>query len=213
MAVMHHTSEFLLGQCIRYPELRPQDLLKALRQSALGWGQFPGDEAAALQSPRDENGVFLFAPTGPAIEPLDGDYCRVHLKYLQNSTLNVKTLLHLSALSARNPSDDGWDALSDNLACLLALAEEGKLPFSPSETEEAVSSWRAAGYPACLHSEEFHRAYAPAYCVVRREYIRLLPLLAKIDSLLAEKPPGHRRAGGRQRRREIHCGGPVGETL
>lgn len=187
MAVMHHTSEFLLGQCTRYPELRPQDLLKALRQSTFGCGHFPTDEAAGLKSPREETGVSLFAPTGPAIEPLDGDYCRVHLQYLQNSTLSVKTLFHLSALSVQEPSDDSWDALADSLACMLALAEEGKLPFSPGETEEAVSSWRAAGYPACRHSEEFHRAYAPAYCVVRREYVRLLPLLAKIDCLLSER--------------------------
>ncbi len=187
MAEMHHTSEFLLGQCARYPELRPQDLLKALRQSTFGCEHFPAEEAEGLQSPRGETGVSLFAPTGPAIEPLDGDYYRVHLQYLQSSTLSVKTLFHLSALSARKPSHDGWDTLADGLACLLSLAEEGKLPFSPTETEEAVSSWRAAGYPDCRHSEEFHRAYAPAYCVVRREYIHLLPLLAKIDCLLAEK--------------------------
>lgn len=187
MAVMHHTSEFLLGQCARYPELRPQDLLKALRQSTFGCGHFPADEAEGLQSPRGEIGVSLFAPTGSAIEPLDGDYCRVHLQYLRDSTLSAKTLFHLSALSVREPSDGGRDTLAENLACLLSLAEEGKLPFSPGETEEAVSSWKAAGYPACRHSEEFHRAYAPAYCVVRWEYIHLLPLLAKIDCLLAEK--------------------------
>lgn len=187
MAAMHHTSEFLLGQCARYPELRPQDLLKTLRQSTFGCGHFPADEAAGLQSPREETGGSLFAPTGPAIEPLDGDYCRVHLQSLQNSTLSVKTLFRLSALSAREPSGDGWDALADRLACLLALAEEGMLPFSPGETEEAVKCWRAAGYPACRHSEEFQRAYAPAYCVVRREHVRLLPLLAGIDRLLSEK--------------------------
>jgi len=188
MAVMHHTSEFLLGQCARYPELRPLDLLNSLRQSAFGCGSFPADEAERLQSPREKASVSLFAPISPAIEPLDGDYCRVHLQYLQTSTLSIKTLFYLSALSAREPSDDGWDTLADSLACLLALAEEGKLPFSPGETEEAVKCWRAAGYPACRHSEEFYRAYAPAYCVVRREYARLLPLLAKIDRLLAEKP-------------------------
>jgi len=188
MAVMHHTSEFLLDQCARYPELRPQDLLKALRQSTFGCGNFPADEVERLQSLREKAGVSLFAPTGPAIEPLDGDYYRVHLQYLRCSTLSIKTLFHLSALSAREPSDDGWDALADRLACLLALAEEGKLPFSPGEAEEAVKCWRAAGYPACRHSEEFYRAYAPAYCVVRREYARLLPLLARIDRLLAENP-------------------------
>lgn len=187
MAVAHHTSGFLLGQCARYPELRPQDLLKALRQSTFGCGHSPADEAEYLQSFREEAGVSLFAPTSPAIEPLDGDYCRVHLQYLRDSTLSRKTLFHLSALSARELSDDGRDALADRLACLLSLAEEGKLPFSPGETNEAVRSWKAAGYPDFRHSEEFRRAYAPAYRVVRQEYARLLPLLAKIDRLLAEK--------------------------
>ena len=124
MAVMHHTSEFLLDQCARYPELRPLDLLKSLRQSTFGCGNFPADEVERLQSLREKAGVSLFAPTGPAIEPLNGDYCRVHLQYLRCSTLSIKTLFHLSALSAREPSDDGWDALDVRSRCDLILESD-----------------------------------------------------------------------------------------
>ena len=50
-----------------------------------------------------------------------------------------------------------------------------------------METWRAAGCPPCHHSEEFRAAYAPAYRVIRREYVRLLPLLSALDRRLAEK--------------------------
>lgn len=187
MTDLHGTSEFLLDQCTRYPALRPQDLLKALHQSAFGCGHFLSDETAGLQFLREEAAAPLPALTGPAVEPLDGDYCRVHLKMLQDTALRPETLFQLFALSAAKPSDGGEAALAERLACLLALVENEKLPFSPVETAQAVTRWREAGYPACHHSEEFQRAYAPAYRVVRREYAHLLPLLTEIDRLMAEK--------------------------
>ena len=187
MTDIHDTSKFLLGQCTRYPALRPQDLLKALHQSAFGCGHFLTDEAEGLRFLREEAAAPLPALTGPAVEPLDGDYCRVHLQTLRDSTLHPETLFRLFSLSAAEPPKGGEAALAEHLVCLSALAEANKLPFSPTETEDAVKRWRQAGYPACRHSEEFRQAYAPAYRVVRREYAHLLPLLAEIDRLMVEK--------------------------
>ena len=78
-------------------------------------------------------------------------------------------------------------ALEEKLACLLALAREGRLPFPYGEAAQAVQAWRNAGFPACHHSEEFRRAYAPAYRVIRRAHVWLLPLLASLDRQLAAK--------------------------
>lgn len=48
------TAAYLLGQCARYPALRPEDLLKALHQSVFGCGHFVTEEAAALRRLREE---------------------------------------------------------------------------------------------------------------------------------------------------------------
>lgn len=178
------TTEFLLAQCRRYPALRPQDLLKALHQSVFGCGHFVTDEAAGLERLRAEL-ARLPEDAASGAEALDGPYVRLHLGNLGG--LAPRTLQRLFTLSAEGPAGDGA-ALEKKLRCLLDLAHEGCLPFSHEETARAVESWRAAGFPARHHSEAFRAACTPAYRVIRREYVPLLPLLSALDRLLAEKP-------------------------
>ncbi len=177
MSVQKTTMEYLLDQCERYPALEPGDLLKGLHQSVFGCGHFVTDRAAGLGLLRRE----LEAPDLRSdVEPLDGPYCRVHLGYLKETGLAPETLFRLFALSAEAPSGD-TSALEEKLTVLLALAEEDKLPFPLEETAAAVETWRGAGFPACHHSECFRAAYHPAYRVIGREFVWLLPLLAAID--------------------------------
>ena len=166
------TKQFLLGQCARYPALRPGDLLKALHQSVFGCGHFVTDEVAGLPYLREE----LLKADCLEIEPLDGGFCRVHLGILQKTGLSAETPCGTVA------------ALEEKLADLLELAVEGRLPFSYEEIAAAEEDWRKAGFPACHHSPAFRDAYAPAYRVVRREYAWAIPLLAAIDRRLAENP-------------------------
>ena len=177
------TTEFLLAQCRAYPALRPRDLLKALHQSVFGCGHFVTDEAEGLRLLLEELASLPAGAEGPGPELLDGPFCRLHLR---GSGLAPRPLFRLFALSAEPPAGDAA-ALEETLLCLLDLAREGRLPFSHEETARAVESWREAGFPACRHSPAFRRAYAPAYRVIRREYVRLLPLLAALDRLLAER--------------------------
>lgn len=180
------TTEFLLAQCGRYPALRPTDILKALHQSVFGCGHFVTDEEAGLRLIREELSSLKAGEIGPTLEMLDGDFCRLHLRHLTEGGLAPRTLFRLFALSAETPAGDVGQ-LEEKLLCLLSLAREGLLPFPYEEIAQAVQAWRAAGFPACRHSEEFRRAYAPAYRVIRREYVWLLPLLSGLDRKLTEK--------------------------
>lgn len=179
------TTEFLLDQCRRHPALRPQDLLKALHQSVFGCGHFVTDEAAGLALLQEE--LARLPEDGAAgPEPLDGPYVRLHLGYLRRSGLSPRTLQRLFTLSAAAPAGEAA-SLEEKLCCLLNLAGEGRLPFSPAEAAREVEAWRQAGFPALHHSEAFRAAYAPAYRVIRRNFVPLLPLLAALDRKLAEQ--------------------------
>lgn len=180
------TIEFLLAQCRRYPALRPQDLLKALHQSVFGCGHFVTDEAAGLRLIQEELASLPAGGDRLAPETLDGPFCRLHLRHLAETGLAPRTLFRLFALSAGTGAGD-TAALEEKLLCLLELAQKSHLPFSREETAQAVSSWRKNGFPPCRHSEEFRAAYAPAYRVIRREYVRLLPLLSGLDRQLVGK--------------------------
>jgi hypothetical protein len=181
MNATDHTTEFLLDQCARYPLLRLADLLKALHQSVLGCGHFVTEDPLPLL--RQE--LAACPPTGgPAVEPLDGAFCRAHLGPLAAQGLSPETFAGLFRLSAEGPCGD-TAALEEKLAVLSALAGEGRLPFSPEEA--AIHVWQEAGFPACHHSAEFRAAYAPAYRVIRQDLARLLPLLCAIDRLRSER--------------------------
>ena len=183
MSVQKATMAYLLDQCERYPALEPADLLKGLHQSVFGCGHFVTDRAAGLALLRRE----LEAPGRRAeVEPLDGPYCRVHLGYLRETGLAPETLFRLFVLSSETPAGDAA-ALEEKLAALLSLAEAGRLPFPLEETAVAVENWRRAGFPACHHSERFRGVYRPAYRVIGREFVWLLPLLAAIDQKRVER--------------------------
>ena len=183
------TRAFLLGQCARYTGLQPQDLLKALHQSAFGCGHFVTDEEAGVAFLRQEMRSARPAP-GPAVELLDGDYCRIHLQWARTRGIAPETLFRIFALSSREVSgteEDRQAVLEEKLAVLLELARERALPFGLEEVETAVAEFRAAGFPACHHSEAVRALFAPAYRLIHTDYLRLLPVLADIDRLRAKK--------------------------
>lgn len=173
----------LRTQCARYPLLRPQDLLKALHQSVCGCGHFVADDAARLDGLRREASAHQ-DPLG--IELLNETYCRIHLGFLKESGLSEESLFRLFVMSAEDVPENG-PALEEGLEILLSLAREGELSCSFEEMAAAAEMWRTAGFPVCRHSPEFREAYHPAYRVIRREFVRLLPLLAEIDRLQIER--------------------------
>lgn len=180
------TIEFIMTQCKRWPAIRPQDLLKALHQSVFGCGHLVTDETGCLAQIEQEL-TTCFSGNGPELEPLDGEFCRLYMRYLKRSGLSPKTLCRLFVLSAEK-SDGSVETLEKKLSILLELAETENLPFSSIEASEAIVQWRAMGYPPCRHSREFRAAYAPAYRVVSQEYMWVLPLLEAIDCRLDRQP-------------------------
>ena len=85
------TTEFLLRQGA-LSDAQLQDLCKGLHQSVFGCGHFVTDAAAEVLR-RELDG--LPGTEGPEVEPLDGGFCRVHLRVLQKTALAPDTLLRL----------------------------------------------------------------------------------------------------------------------
>ena len=85
----------------------------------------------------------------------------------------------MSSQAVTGTEEDLRAILEEKLAVLLRMAQEGELPFAYEEVQTAVDAWKEAGYPACRHSEEVRRAWAPAYRVIHNDYLRILHLLAE----------------------------------
>ncbi len=175
------TMEFLRLQCETYPQLQPQDLLKGLHQSVFGCGHFVDEKAEGYLYRELEA---LEPSDGPEIEPLAGDFCRVHLRYLEKYGLSPKTLFRLFWLSGIEETGSVAE-IEEKLDVLLRMVSTQRLPVDYGDVRTLVEEWCKAGYPACHHSDRFRAAYRPAYRVIRKEYARLLPLFAAVDRKLA----------------------------
>lgn len=173
--------EFLTAQCAAYPQLQPEDLLKGLHQSVFGCGHFVSEKAEDYLHKELET---LEPSEGLEVEPLDGGFCRVHLRYLEKHGLAPRTLFRLFWLSGIEQTGSAAE-MEEKLEVLLRMASAQLIPVPYGELRALVEEWRGAGYPACHHSERFRGAYRPAYRVIRKDYARLLPLFAAIDRRLA----------------------------
>ncbi len=179
---------FLAEYAKKWPLLQIDDLIKLLYQSAFGCGHFAPDEARVLAFLEEETAGVTPDESAALIEPVLGGYARVYLAPYAAQGMDLETLARLFMRAANEPPREAAKAWFEAaLECMEALAREGLLPFSGEAVRERLCAYRAAGCPALHHSEAFRAAYHPAYRVVRAEDARVLPVFARIDSLLHEK--------------------------
>ena len=174
------TEEMLIAHYQAYPQLQIRDIFKFLHQSSFGCEHLVTDLAGVIEYIRKEAATYSFHAK-ESVEPLDGDFCRVHLDWIKEG-LHAETLGKLFFLSAK-PVENGKDLLEEKLTVFAQMVRKGLLPFTADEVEKEISEWRAAGYPACHHSDTFRSNYFLAYRVIRRDYAALLPLLLKMDRI------------------------------
>ncbi len=177
------TRELLIEHARVYPRMQMGDLFKFLYQSAFGCEHMATSLPRAIEYIKKEADG-RSGGGGRLIDPLDGDYSRVHLEYAKEG-LKAETLAALFCLSAK-AEPCGADALEQKLDVAHELVSQGVLPFSVKEFVEARDTWRAQGYPSLHHSDAFREAYRPAYRVISNEYLPFLPLLQRIDRLTSK---------------------------
>ncbi len=183
MEKREETKAALVRHYMQYPKLQIQDLFKYIYQSSFGCEHLISSPEAVEGYIRKESES---APSvnGMFVEPLDGDYCRVHLDCIREG-LCTSTLSKLFFLSAGHV-EDGKERFLEKLSVLTEAVEEGLLPFEKEAVTDALHKWCEAGYPACHHSEAFRAAYAPAYRLIKKEYAMFLPLFLRIDRMLRD---------------------------
>lgn len=178
------TETELVSYCRENAGLAIQDVFKFLHQSCFGPEHLVTDEARALAFVKAE-AEHAEEDVLPETEALGTDYIRLHLK-VTGRGLSAQTLTRLFLLSSKK-REDGAEKLTAALGEFSGAAAKGLLPFDENEIRREAAEWREAGYPALHHSEAFRAEKKPAYRVIRKAYLRLLPLLIEIDRALETK--------------------------
>lgn len=179
--------EIFAAHFSRYPTLRPQDAVKLAYQSVYGAGHLISDPAQAANRLKEE-----FASSTPAdipfIEDIGNGRARLHLNSTQCRKEWIDSIAFLFAEGAKRISTDK-SALDGPITDLRSMAEAGLAPFSLEELEAYLTQYDAAGRPMVSHTETYRKAYHPAYRVMEKTMLRLLPLFTAIDKLLESDSP------------------------
>lgn len=170
------TRQNLIEHYKRYPRLQAEDIFKYLFQSAFGCEHLVSDENRALAYIQKEYET-VSRTENSRIDPLDGEYSRVHLSCL-NEGLTAETLAKLFCLSAQK-EEDGMTLLQEKTEVAEALVAVGILPLDADEFAQKLATWAALGYPAVHHSDAFRAEYKPAYRVIANRYLKSLPISAQ----------------------------------
>lgn len=168
------TRASILEHCRKYPLLEVRDLFKFLFQSSFGCEHMVSSlERATDYVKREAEGMsrldYEHIDKADLIDPLDGNYSRVHLAFLWRG-ISPEKLSELFYLSAKK-EPNGHDELCRKLGIAREMICDGVIDLPLDEFDKLHGEWKELGYPAIHHSETFRREYRPAYRVIANEYI------------------------------------------
>lgn len=149
----------------RYPLMGPCDGVKLIFQNEFGGGHLIADEGQALARLRAEYAQVPHDPARPLFEAIGNGTVRVMLSALDVRRCPLECLNRDFIRSAAARTGD-LGRFSEKLGVLRDLCRRGVFRFSPEELEAYLDRYTAAGCPPVSHSDEYRRAYVPAYRVV-----------------------------------------------
>ena len=174
--------ETILAHVTAHPSMTEQDMIKLCYQAVFGAEHLLTDRAKALayfeyewnNTPEKEM---------PLFEPLSIRYARIHLAAWKHQRLPADWLFRIFYMTASSPSGASDSDLNTLLDVIDELADQKSLPFAAAEWRAARNNYLRNGGGAVHHSEKYRNAEHPAYRVIDRRYIALIPLLTKIAKI------------------------------
>lgn len=164
--------DVLLAHFDAYPRMLPQDAVKLLYQAVFGPEHLIRDEKRCLEELKKEMSAL---PPGPQKEPvyesIGNGLCRLNLRPCAEKGIPPEDICRLFIEAARGMRGDRRQ-LQEAVGELMQLAEEDETPFEAIELDVFLIQYRDKNCPALHHSEQYRRAYAPAYRVAVQKKVK-----------------------------------------
>ena len=164
--------KYLIEQLAAHPSMCPQDAAKLCYQAAYGMEHLLADAAAArdyfMQEYENTPALDL-----PLYENISDDYARINIAPWKYRSLDPQWLFALFCAGSEHKGSTV--ALEENLRCVADNIS--RFSFTAQNWEAFINDYRAQGMPALHHSESYRAAEKPAYRLVRRDVLRVLPVL------------------------------------
>ena len=165
---MEELRAILITHAKRYPLMQPRDAVKLIYQNEFGGGHLIRDEQACLNYLRREYVFVAKDPTVPLYEDIGNGIVRVNLAAVKPEDLEQ---LGRDFIRSAAKHKGTLDSFLNKLEVLRMLTTEGVFAFDLDALNTYLSEYKAAGYPAVSHSEQYRQAYKPAYRIIRNAYL------------------------------------------
>ena len=160
---MEELKAILIAHAKRYPLMQPRDAVKLIYQNEFGGGHLIRDEEACLNYLRREYADLEKDPTAPMYEDIGNGIVRVNLAAVREEDLEQ---LGQDFIASAAKHKGTLDSFLNKLEVLQTLTTEGMFAFDLDALNTHLSEYKAAGYLAVSHSEQYRQAYKPSYRVI-----------------------------------------------
>ena len=160
---MEELRAILIAHARRYPLMQPRDAVKLIYQNEFGGGHLIRDEEACLNYLRREYADLEKDPTAPMYEDIGNGIVRVNLAAVREEDLEQ---LGQDFIASAAKHKGTLDSFLNKLEVLQTLTTEGMFAFDLDALNTYLSEYKAAGYLAVSHSEQYRQAYKPSYRVI-----------------------------------------------
>jgi len=181
---------YILAEIKRHPSVHPRDIVKLCYQAARGGEHLLKDQEIArtyFNSEYDNVAV----DDRPLYELISDDLCRVNLSAWKRNGLPREWLFGMFLKSAEGfgKSDVSLEQCLEEAfhALFEADSDKGTAGFSKDDFMTYTSEYLKAGCPSVHHSPEYRAEEKPAYRIVHRRYLRMIPVLMKLSEIVLGK--------------------------
>lgn len=167
----------LIEQIKKHPCMQPQDVVKLCYQAAFGAEHLLSDISAARKY-FDEEFDSAEPCGGELFEALSDEVSRIDLGAWKNSGLPSEWLFRMFVASA-SVKKNGMEAF-DRYLCQAEEAFGENMGFSPDEWRAFLEEYKTQGVHAVHHSNIYRENEKPAYRIVDRRFLHLIPVLRNL---------------------------------
>lgn len=180
---------YIIEQLKIHPATQPQDIVKQCYQAAFGAEHLLKDIDRAKQYLQREYETVIPSNSIPLYEEISETVCRVNLASWKAKQLPLNLLFQLFIQSS-TISTNGKELFLQYLQEATPIIQTETVPFSFEQWNNFLNEYKAIGMPSLHHSEAYRNQEFPAYRIIKKEWIDLLPMLEKINEITTKKSDG-----------------------
>ena len=180
---------YLIEQLQKHPTTQPQDMVKQCYQAAFGAEHLLKNIDSAKQYLLKEYESVEPSHSMPLYEEISETICRINLSAWKAKQLPLDLLFQLFVASSTISSNE-TELFLQYLEEASEVIQTETVAFSFEEWETFFKDYKEMNMPSIHHSDEYREQEHPAYRIVKKEWIELLPILERINEIQTTKSYG-----------------------